>query len=313
MKAPLLAGWRLPLALLLVFAAVPLLPLGRDAGYVMLLGARIMVFATAAVSLDLILGAGGLVSFGHAAPLLLGAYAVAALDKAGVDGALPVLALALALAGTYALLTGAVALRTRGVNFIMITLAFAQMVYFATGSIPDYGGTDGYPLGERTRLFGLKVLHDGLPFYLSALAVLVASYLVCRALLATPFGRSLVALRQNEQRARAMGIDPLRVRLGAMVVASLIASLAGVLLANESDFISPAYGAWQRSAELMVMVLLGGAGSLSGAVLGAGVVVLLEEGLGRFTQHWPLIFGPVLVLAALGLRGGLAGVWSRRG
>ena len=313
MRGGFLAGWRLPLVLLAAFVAIPLLPLGHNAGYAMLLGARIMVFATAAVSLDLILGAGGLVSFGHAAPLLLGAYAVAALDKAGVDSMPAVLALAFALAGVYALLTGAIALRTRGVNFIMITLAFAQMVYFATGSLSDYGGNDGYPLGSRTRLFGIRVLRDGLPFYLSALVVLAASYLLCRALLATPFGRSLVALRQNEQRARAMGIDPLRVRLGAMLVASLIAAVAGVLLANEADFISPAYGAWQRSAELMVMVLLGGAGSLSGAVLGAGVVVLLEEGLGRFTGHWPLIFGPVLVLAALGLRGGLAGIGSRRG
>ncbi len=313
MKGPFLRGWRLPLAMLLVFAAIPLLPLGHSAGYVMLLAARIMVFATAAVSLDLILGAGGLVSFGHAAPLLLGAYAVAALDNAGIDSALAVLPLALALAGLYALLTGAIALRTRGVNFIMITLAFAQMVYFATGSLADYGGDDGYSLGERTRLLGFRVLHDGLAFYLSALVVLAAAYLLCRFLLATPFGRSLVALRQNEQRAKAMGIDPMRVRLGAMVVAAMIASVAGVMLANESDFVSPAYGSWQRSAELMVMVLLGGVGSLSGAILGAGAVVLLEEGLGRFTEHWPLIFGPCLVLAALGLRGGLAGMFSRRG
>lgn len=306
-------GWRIPLAILVAFIVVPLLPLGHNSGYVMLLCARIMVFATAAVSLDLILGGGGLVSFGHAAPILLGAYAVAALDKADIHSAFAVLALAFGLAALYALLTGAIALRTRGVNFIMITLAFAQMIYFATGSLADYGGTDGYPLNDRTRLFGLHVLEDGWPFYLSALVVLVVSYLVCRALLATPFGRSLVALRQNEQRARAMGIDPMRVRLGAMLIAALIASLSGVLLANQYDFISPAYGSWERSADLLVMVLLGGAGSLSGAVLGAAVVVLVEAGLGRFTEHWPLILGPALVLAALWLKGGIAGLWARDG
>lgn len=306
-------GWRIPLAILVAFIVVPLLPLGHNSGYVMLLCARIMVFATAAVSLDLILGGGGLVSFGHAAPILLGAYAVAALDKADIHSAFAVLALAFGLAALYALLTGAIALRTRGVNFIMITLAFAQMIYFATGSLADYGGTDGYPLNDRMRLFGLHVLEDGWPFYLSALVVLVVSYLVCRALLATPFGRSLVALRQNEQRARAMGIDPMRVRLGAMLIAALIASLSGVLLANQYDFISPAYGSWERSADLLVMVLLGGAGSLSGAVLGAAVVVLVEAGLGRFTEHWPLILGPALVLAALWLKGGIAGLWARDG
>lgn len=306
-------GWRVPVAILVVFVAVPLLPLGHNTGYVMLLCARIMVFATAAVSLDLILGAGGLVSFGHAAPILLGAYAVAALDKADIHSAFAVVALAFALAAIYAALTGAIALRTRGVNFIMITLAFAQMVYFATGSLADYGGTDGYPLNDRTRLFGLHVLEDGWPFYTSALVVLVVSFLVCRGLLATPFGRSLVALRQNEQRARAMGIDPMRVRLGAMLIAALIASLSGVLLANQYDFISPAYGSWQRSADLLVMVLLGGAGSLSGAVLGAAVVVLVEAGLGRFTEHWPLVLGPALVLAALWLKGGIAGLWARDG
>ena len=304
-------GRLLPLLLFGVLAVLPLLPLGPSRGYILLLVSRVMVLGLAALSLDLILGAGGMVSFGHAAYLTLGAYAVAVLDANGIAEAWAVVPAALAAAGLFALATGAIALRTQGVNFIMITLAFAQMVYFAAGSLAAYGGDDGYSLVARTQLFGWKLL-DGRAFYFSAWLLLVAGWLLCRILLDSPFGRVLQAIRQNRQRVQAMGYNPFAVQLAAMVVAGMLCALAGVLLANNAEFVSPAYGAWQRSGDLLIMVILGGAGSLHGAILGAGFVVLLEEGLSRVTEHWRLIYGPLLVLSVLLFRGGFAGIGGRR-
>lgn len=305
---------RLPLLILLALALVPALqalgvPLG---GYVPLLLGRVMVFAIAAMSLDFILGIGGLASFGHAAPLAIGAYAVAMLDDAGVQEAGVIVPLAMLAAGLFALVTGAVALRTRGVNFIMITLAFAQMVYFAAGSLADYGGDDGYTLYHRSTVLGAKLL-AGRAFYGTALVVLIAVWALLRMLAASRFGRVLAAVRQNRTRVAAMGFNPFAVELAAMVIAAMLCAVAGVLLANEAEFVSPAYAAWSRSGDLMVMVILGGAGSLHGAILGALVVVLAEEGLGQLTEHWALIFGPALVLAVLFLRGGFAGLGRRLG
>jgi branched-chain amino acid transport system permease protein len=304
----------LPVVLFALLALVPLLtamgvPVG---GWVKLLLGRVMVFALAAMSLDLILGIGGLVSFGHAAPLAIGAYAVAMLDAAGIQEVAVVVPCAMAAAGVYAASTGAVALRTSGVNFIMITLAFAQMIFFAAGSLSDYGGDDGYTLYGRTRVFGMKLL-DGHAFYLTALVVLLAAWLFLRMLAASRFGRVLSAIRQNRARVEALGFNAFAVELVAMVVAAMICAVAGVLLANEAEFVSPAYASWARSGDLMVMVILGGVGSLHGAILGALVVVLAQEALGRLTPHWPLIFGPALVLAVLFLRHGIAGIGGRRG
>jgi branched-chain amino acid transport system permease protein len=291
---------------LLLFALLALVPVAGVGGFWPLLLERAMVFGVAAMSLDFILGVGGLVSFGHAAPLAIGAYTVAILNEMRVTDAVVVVPVAMAASGVFALVTGAVALRTRGINFIMITLAFAQMVYFAVSSLADYGGEDGYTLYSRTQVLG----HDWLGarnFYVAALVVLVVVWGVLRVITASRFGRALSAARQNRARVQALGIDPYRVELAAMVIAAMICGLAGVLMANEAEFVTPAYGSWQRSGDLMVMVILGGAGSLHGAILGALMVVLAEEGLGRLTQHWPLIYGPGLILAVLFLRGGLAG------
>jgi len=291
---------------LLLFALLALVPVAGVGGFWPLLLERAMVFGVAAMSLDFILGVGGLVSFGHAAPLAIGAYTVAILNEMRVTDAVVVVPCARAASGGFALVPGAVALRTRGINFIMITLAFAQMVYFAVSSLADYGGEDGYTLYSRTQVLG----HDWLGarnFYVAALVVLVVVWGVLRVITASRFGRALSAARQNRARVQALGIDPYRVELAAMVIAAMICGLAGVLMANEAEFVTPAYGSWQRSGDLMVMVILGGAGSLHGAILGALMVVLAEEGLGRLTQHWPLIYGPGLILAVLFLRGGLAG------
>jgi branched-chain amino acid transport system permease protein len=269
-----------------------------------------MIFAIAAMSLDLILGVGGLPSFGHAAPIAIGAYAVAMLDAAGLNHAAYALPAAMGAAGLFALVTGAVALRARGINFIMITLAFAQMVYFAAGSLSDYGGDDGYSLNARTDIAGMALL-KGENLYIATWVLMIAVWLGLRMIAASRFGRALSAVRQNRVRVQAMGINAFAIELAALVIGAAVAGLAGVLLANEAEFVSPAYAAWGRSGGLMVMVILGGLGSLHGAILGAAVVVLFEEGVGRYSEHWPLLFGCVLVLAVLFLRNGLAG--ARRG
>lgn len=300
-----------------IFATLAAIPLLREAGlpiggYLPLVTGRIIIFAIAAMSLDFILGIGGLASFGHAAPLAIGAYAMAMLDAAGIHDALIVIPAAMLAAGAFALVTGAIALRTTGINFLMITLAFAQMVYFAAGSLSDYGGDDGYSLDARITLAGWKLAGRG-GLYTLSLAILFAVWLLFRILAASRFGRILSAARQNRARVQAMGIDVFAVELTALVIAAMVCAIAGVLLANEAEFVSPAYAAWSRSGSLMVMVLLGGVGSLHGAILGAAVVVLFEEGLGRLTPHWPLIFGPLLILSVLFLRRGIAGIGTRHG
>ncbi len=299
----------LPLAIFAALAVLPFLPVG---GYAVLLVSRAMVFALAALSLDLILGAGGMVSFGHAAYLAIGAYAVAILDAADLNDAWAVLPVACGAAASFALVTGAIALRTSGVNFIMITLAFAQMVTFAAGALADYGGDDGTTLVARTELFGAPILR-GRGFHVAAFVLLLLAYLLCRVIVASRFGRVLRAVKQNADRAQALGASPFAVRLTGYVIAAMICAVAGAMLANSAEFVSPAYAAWQRSGDLLIMVILGGAGSLHGAILGALAVVLLEDGLSRLTEHWRLIYGPMLVLAVLFFRGGLAGIGARRG
>ncbi len=301
-----------PVVLFAVLAAVPFLPLGQEANFVLLLVSRVMVFGLAALSLDLLLGVGGMVSFGHAAYLAIGAYAVAVLDANDITDVGVVLAVAMGAAGVFALATGAIALRTRGVNFIMITLAFAQMVFFAFGALSAYGGDDGYSLAARNTVLGWPLL-KGRGYYWACLAVLVVAYLLCRMLAASRFGRALRAVKQNPARAAAMGFNPVALQLVAMVVGAMLCSVAGVLLANGAEFVSPAYGTWQRSGDLLIMVILGGAGSLHGAIFGSAFVLLLEEGLGRATEHWRLVFGPLLVLCVIFFRGGLAGIGGRRG
>jgi len=298
-------------AIFAVLFALPFAPLGTHAGYALLLATRIAILALAALSLDLLLGAGGLVSFGHAAFIGIGAYAVAVLDAADANDARLVVPAALIGAALFALPTGAIALRTRGVNYIMITLAFAQMLFFAFGSLADYGGDDGYTLNARTTVFGARLLESSRGLYFTSLALLLAAYLLCRTLVASRFGRVLRGIRQHRARMQAMGYAPVPVQLVATLIAGMICALAGVLLANQAEFVSPAYAAWQRSGDLLIMVILGGVGSLHGAILGAAAVVLLQEGLSHITEHWPLIYGPLLVLAVLFLRGGLAGLGGR--
>jgi len=276
--------------------------------YLLGLLARVMIFAIAAVSLDLILGFGGLVSFGHAAFVGLGAYTVGILAAHDVTDAMIVLPAVLAVCALFALGTGAVAVRTRGVYFIMITLAFGQMAYYTATSLTQYGGDDGMRLNHRSTFLGEPLVTDPLAFYYAVFAALLFFYLLTRMIVASRFGRVLRAARENAVRTETLGFNVTAVRLTAYVIAGMIAGVAGFLLANHILFVSPAYMSWQRSGELIVMVVLGGIGTLHGAVLGSLAFLLTEELLSTFTEHWKVIFGPLLILVVLFARGGLLGL-----
>ncbi len=297
----------LPIALVFaLLAAAPFLGFGQSHALTLL--ARAMILGMAAVGLSLLVGGAGLVSLGHAAMLGIGAYAVVVLDAAGITEALVVAPLAIGAAAAFALATGAIAIRTSGVHFIMITLAFAQMAFFTAGSLAGYGGDDGYTLYGRNRLAGTRLLEHRLVFHFLCLGLLAATLLLCEALLASRFGRVLRAARQHELRTRALGFEPYPYRLLAYVIAGGIGGLAGLLLANATEFVAPSYLAWQRSGDLLFVVILGGVASLPGAVFGALAFVLLEEWLSHLTEHWRLVFGPLLILAVLFLKGGIAGL-----
>jgi branched-chain amino acid transport system permease protein len=305
-------GRELPALLLLGgLAAAPFIGFGE--GYMLTLLARMMILAMAAVSLSFIVAGAGLVSLGHAAMLGFGAYAVVILDDLQVVDALFVLPAAILAAAGFALVTGAVAIRTSGVNFIMITLAFGQMAFFTASSLSGYGGDDGYTLYARTEVNGARLLDDRLVFHFVCLGALVFTWLLCRMLLASRFGRVLRAVRGNPMRAQALGFSPYPYRLTAYVIAGALSGAAGFLFANATEFVAPAYISWQRSGELLFMVILGGLSGLHGALLGAVGFVLLEEWLSHQWEHWRIAFGVLLILAVLFLPGGLSGIPAQVG
>ena len=298
----------LPAGIFLALALLPFLAPLAGSGYLVSLGSRVMIFAIAALALDLLVGYGGLISFGHAAFIGLGAYAVGILASYGVSDALIALPAALALSALYALLTGAVCLRTRGVYFIMITLAFGQMAFFTASSLAPFGGDDGLTIATRSTLLGFAPIKSERAFYGVVLGCLIGTYLFCRALVASRFGRVIRGARENPIRMAAIGFDVYRFQLAAYVIAGALGGLSGFLLANATEFVSPAYMSWQRSGELIVMVLLGGLGTLDGAIVGTAAYLLTEEWLSGYTEDWKVIFGPVLVLIVLFARGGLLGL-----
>jgi branched-chain amino acid transport system permease protein len=301
----------LPILLFDLLALVPVLAKLGAEGFIISLLTRVVILGLAAMSLDLLIGFGGLVSFGHAAFLGIGAYAVGILSSHGIEDVLVQLPVAIGISVAFALASGVIALRTQGVYFIMITLAFGQMLFFLATSLAPYGGDDGMTLSGRSTLLGRPVLKGDVALYYLALAILFAAYLFCRRLVGSRFGRVLRGARENEIRMEAIGFEPFRYRLVAYAVAGAIAGVAGVLLANQSEFVSPAVMSWQRSGDLIFMAVLGGLGTLHGAVVGAAAFLLIEEVLSHFTEHWRIIFGPLLILAVLFLRGGLVGRLGR--
>jgi branched-chain amino acid transport system permease protein len=295
---------------ILLFAGLALFPFaarfGADA-YLLTLGARALILALAALSLDFLVGQGALVSFGHAAYLGIGAYSVVLASMAGIDDLLLQALIAIAAAAVFAALTGYVSLRATGVHYIMSTLAFGQMLYFLFVSLSALGGDDGYTLSSRSSLIGAPRLTSDLSFYYLCLVALLLAYLLLARIAQSRFGRVLNAIRQNPLRARALGFRPFPSQLAACVIAGAIAAIAGTLLANQSEFVAPAFMSWQRSGELLVMTILGGVGSLWGAILGAIAYLSLQEALSLVTDQTHVIIGPLLVIVAIFGRRGLAG------
>ena len=304
----LLAGNALPVAIFLVFALVPLFATFKAEVYVLSLVTRVMIFAIAALALDLLIGYGALVSFGHAAFIGLGAYAVGILGSHGINDALISLPVALAVSALFAFATGIVCLRTKGVYFIMITLAFGQMAFFTASSLAPYGGDDGLTIRMRSTFAGFPILANDRALYYVCLAFLLGTYLLCRALVASRFGRVYRGARENALRMGTVGFEVYRFQLVAYVIAGALGGLSGFLLGNATDFVSPAFMSWQRSGELLIMVIFGGIGTLTGAIIGAAAFLLTEEWLSGITEHWKVIFGPLLVFVAVFAPGGLIGL-----
>ncbi len=283
--------------------------------FVTTLFTRVLIMALAALSLNLIMGFGGMVSFGHAAYLGIGGYAVGILAKEGIGSGFVQWPVAIAASALYALVVGALSLRTRGVYFIMITLAFAQMIYYVVIGLDRYGGDDGLTIQHRSSFGGLVDLNNNTFFYYLCFALLLASiYLVWR-IVNSRFGLVIRGARSNDRRMRAIGFPTFRYRLVCFVIAGAMCGLAGALLANQTNFISPAMMHWTRSGDLMVMAVLGGMHAMFGPLVGAMTFLLLEEALSRFTEYPNLVLGPLLLLVALYLNGGIAGLFpgARRG
>ena len=270
---------------------------------------RIAIYGLAALSLDLILGVTGLVSFGHAAFFGTGAYVMAIAAHHGLTEALVVGPLAVASAALLALLIGALSLRTRGVAFIMITLAFAQMVFFLISSLRQYGADDGLRVAARSTFLGQTWLDDHTTLHLLVVLALALATFASLRLLDTPFGLALRGVRRNERRMQALGHPTRRYQLLIFVLGGALAGFAGLLLANHTLYVSPQTLHWTMSGQLIVMVVLGGAGSVVGPLLGAAALLFAEDALSAFTQHWQVVLGPLLVLVVVFARQGIAG-WA---
>jgi branched-chain amino acid transport system permease protein len=305
-------------ALLILLAVLPLLTQAFDQRYLLSIGTRIVIWSIAAVSLNMILGYGGLVSFGHAAFFGIGGYAVGILSASGVASGWIQWPVAILAAALWAALIGALSLRTRGVYFIMITLAFAQLVYYLGSGLEMYGGDDGLNI-SRSR-FDLIDLRDKASFYWLCLALLCATLWFCSRFAVSRFGFVLRGAKSNEQRMTALGFPVFQYRLAALVISGAFGGLAGILLANEGAYVSPAMMSWVKSGDLIVMVVLGGIGALFGPLYGTIAFFVLEEALKPLIdlvhkgwgEYWQIVFGPMLVLVALYARGGIDSLLGRR-
>ncbi|MDQ2139205.1 branched-chain amino acid ABC transporter permease [Alcaligenaceae bacterium A4P071] len=301
----------LTLFALALLIAVPWIAPIFDLEFYVSLVRRILIYALAATSLNLILGYGGMVALGHAAFFGAGAYAVAILGASGITAAAIVWPAAMLLSGVLALIVGAISLRTRGVYFIMITLAFAQMVYYVFISLRQYGGEDGLNLTGYSTLPGLDLANDT-TFYYVTLAIFVLVMALFNRTVDARFGTALQGIRENESRMESMGYPVYRLKLVAFALSGAVAGLAGALLANHNLFVSPTLMHWTQSANLLIMVLVGGIGLRYGGVAGAVVMLLLEEFLRQWTEYWHMPLGVLLLLVVLFAPRGLVGLLSKR-
>ena len=297
-----------------LLAALVLLPVYVELGgnrFLITLFTRIIILALAAVSLNLIIGYGGMMSFGHAAYLGIGGYAVGMLAHEGIFSGFVQWPVALAASALFALGIGALSLRTRGVYFIMITLAFAQMAYYVVAGLARYGGDDGLTIYKRSQFVAPIDLSNKVQFYYICLALLYASLYLIWRLVNSRFGMVIQGSRSNDSRMQSLGFPTYRYRLTAFVIAGTLCGLAGALLANHTEFVSPATLYWTRSGDLIVIVVIGGMGSLFGPVIGAIALLVLEQVLSGVTEYWQIILGPMFLLIVLFARGGLTGALAR--
>mgnify|MGYP002631947831 CR=1 FL=1 len=307
--------------------AIPLGALVLDEPFVITLATKVAVLALAGVGLNLALGYGGLVSFGHAAFFGIGGYASGILassalaytpiftwpvEVAGTTQMLIIWPVAMIAAALAALLIGALSLRTSGIFFIMITLAFGQMFFFFAISWPAYGGEDGLPIYVRSGFPGLNTL-DPIQFFAICYVLLMTAIFLVWRLTASRFGLALQAARQNRQRLSAVGVRPFGVLLVAFAISGAITGLAGALFADLNRFVSPSMLSWHTSGEILIFVILGGVGRLFGPLAGAGLFILLEHNLGGVSDYWQLFLGALLLGVVLFARGGLIGVLARDG
>ncbi|MDO8878507.1 MAG: branched-chain amino acid ABC transporter permease [Pseudolabrys sp.] len=298
--------------------------------FVLTLFTRIVIMAMAATSLNLILGYGGMMSFGHAAYLGIGGYAVGMLAHEGIYSGFVQWPVAIAASALFALVIGALSLRTRGVYFIMITLAFAQMAYYLVSGLARYGGDDGLTIYKRSQFIEPLNLSNKIQFYYLCLALLFATIFLIWRLINSRFGMAVQGARSNETRMRAIGFPTYRYRLACFVIAGTLGGLSGVLLANHGDFVSPAMMYWTRSGDLIIMVVLGGMATAFGPLIGAIALLLLEEFLpliikvagtpffgssaaARGSEYWMIVMGPLLLLVVLFARGGIDGMLAKLG
>ena len=313
----------LVIAVLILAVAFPLAMRSLDQVYYVTMASRILIYALAATSLNLVLGYGGMISFGHAAFVGTGAYTASVMIVEGLPSAWLGWPLAMIVSGLFALAIGAMSLRTRGVYFIMITLAFAQMIYYLTISMKAYGGDEGLTLTQRaTAGFGVD-LKDDIAFYYVVLAILVATVYLISRLVDARFGRVIQAIRENETRMEAIGYPALRFKLAAFVIAGALGGLAGALLANQNSYVNPGILHWTESGKLMIMVILGGVGHLYGGIIGAIGLLGLEELLANhkigwlaalypnYQQHSLLAVGVAMLAVVLYAPQGIAGLFDR--
>ena len=303
---------------LLAACVFPLVMQAFDQTFYIGFATRVLIYAMAAASLNLVLGYGGMVSFGHAAFFGAGAYVTGILAVEGVKSAWIAWPAAAAVAALAALVIGAMSLRTRGVYFIMITLAFAQMMYYVFVSLKAYGGDDGLSMPGRSTLGVGLDLRSPLTWYYVVLALLAAVLYGMHRVVRSRFGRVIEAIRENETRAAAIGFPVYGYKLACFVLSGAIAGLAGALIANQSGYVGPGLLHWVQSGTLMIMVILGGVGRFWGAPIGAAVLLTLEESisgaefLGAYALHWQLPVGVVLLAIVLFAPQGIAGLIARR-
>jgi branched-chain amino acid transport system permease protein len=304
---PATISGRIYALLLLVLACAPFIFEWANQPFYLDLLSRALILAIAAISLNLILGFGGMVSLGHAAYIGIGAYCVGIPSYYDFYNGWLHLALALSVSAGFALVTGAISLRTKGVYFIMITMAFSQMAYFIFLSLEEYGADDGLVIYSRSEFPEWLSMDSSTGLYYWIFSVLLLALLLTHRLVYSRFGRVIVGSKYNEQRMQALGFNTYRYRLACYVIAAMICSVAGMLLGNFTSFISPDMMGWTRSGELIFMVIIGGVATLFGPLVGTVAFVLLEEFLSAITIYWHLIFGVMLVLLVLFGKGGIHG------